>query len=127
MSENSLHMLGDAGAIAALPEAMAPVPNRQDLGQDLDNATWAGDHPVNIRLSIPLPFRRFYITVVAGPERRGRERLEAERDRHPLCKLGNIVFLGYSGLIVMLALSAMIIGAGAFLVGRLFDIHLILT
>ena len=127
MTEDSLHMPDDAGAVAALPEAMTSEPNRQNPGQDLIRASWTGAHPVDIRLSIPLPFRRFYITVVAGTERRDRERLEAERVRRPLCKLGNIVFLGYSGLIVMLALSAMIIGAGAFFIGRLFDIHLILS
>ena len=123
MSENSLRMVGGAGVMTPMSEAVAPAQSRQDE----DRASWTGNHPVNIRLSIPLPFRRFYITIVAGPERRDRERLEAERFRHPLCKLGNIVFLGYSGLIVMLALSALIIGAGVFFIGRLFDIHLILS
>lgn len=113
----------EADSLEAFPAAAAPVPDLQDP----ESASWASDHPVNIRLSIPLVFRRFYITIVAGTERRNRERLEAERGKHQLCKLGNIVFLGYSGLIVLLAIAAMIIGASALLVGQLFDIHLILS
>ncbi len=116
-------MLRGPGTMEALPKAVAPEPDQREL----DAESWASDHPVNIRLSIPLVFRRFYVTIVAGTERRDRERLETERTRHPLCKLGNIVFLGYSGLIVLLALAAMIIGASAVLIGRLFDIHLILS
>ena len=123
MNENAIQMLHGPDAVEALSETPAPAPEQQVL----DAQNWASDHPVNIRLSIPLVFRRFYVTIVAGTERRDRERLEAERVRHPLCKLGNIVFLGYSGLIVMLALSALVIGAGAFFIGRLFDIHLILS
>ena len=36
---------------------------------------WSNDHPVNIRLSIPLLAGRFYLTIVAGRERRSAERL----------------------------------------------------
>lgn len=109
--------------MTALAEPTAPATSQHDR----ETASWADDHAVNIRLSIPLVFRRFYVTIVAGPERRDRERLEAERAKHPVCKLGNIVFLGYSGLIVMLALCAMIIGASGFLIGQLFEINLILS
>lgn len=123
MSENTLQMPREAGTLEASPKAAATAPDLQDL----DRASWASDHPVNIRLSIPLVFRRFYITIVAGTERRDRERRETERSKHQLCKLGNIVFLGYSGLIVLLAFAAMIIGASAFLIGQLFDIHLTLS
>jgi hypothetical protein len=49
-------------------------------------------HPVNIRLSIPLLFKRFYFVVLAGPERRSRIRLKAER--FPLWTPANTIFLG---------------------------------
>ena len=42
--------------IRAIAEAAAP-------------RAWA-THPVDIRLSIPLPFGRYYLALVAGPERR---------------------------------------------------------
>lgn len=52
-----------------------------------------GNHPINIRLSVPLPFRRFYFVMIAGPERRSAERRKEERKRHPLWKIGNFLFL----------------------------------
>ncbi len=50
-----------------------------------------GSHPVNIRFSIPLLFRSYYITVVIGPERRSKERRAIERQKHPLFTLGNVI------------------------------------
>jgi hypothetical protein len=48
-------------------------------------------HQVNIRLSVPLLFKRFYFVVLAGPERRSKTRLKAER--FPLWTLPNAIFL----------------------------------
>ena len=87
---------------------------------------WDNGHPVNIRLSVPLVFWKFYVTIVGGPERRSGERRRAERAQHRLDKLGNVIFMGYFGVIVLLALSAVIIGAGMFLIGQVFDIGIIL-
>ncbi len=67
---------------------------------------WGNDHPVNIRLSIPLLFGRYYVTIVAGKERRSRERRASERKKHPLMKLGNLVVMAACGTICgLLALS----------------------
>ncbi len=67
---------------------------------------WGNDHPVNIRLSIPLFVGRYYVTLVAGKERRSGERLESERKKHPLLKLGNIVVMAVCGTICgLIALS----------------------
>jgi hypothetical protein len=55
-------------------------------------------HPVDIRLSLPLPFGRYYLTLVAGPERRSRRRLADDRQRRPLATLGNLVFFFFSAL-----------------------------
>jgi len=52
-----------------------------------------GPHPVDIRLSLPLPFRRLYLTVLAGSERRSPERIDAERRRRRLIRAANIVFV----------------------------------
>jgi hypothetical protein len=63
--------------------AGTPVQASSSDGQNSPRAEAAADsasqlrwssHPVNIRLTIPLLFRDFYVTIVAGPERRGRER-----------------------------------------------------
>lgn len=50
-------------------------------------------HPVDIRLSLPLPFRRFYLAVLAGGERRSPERLDAESRRRRLVRAANVVFI----------------------------------
>ncbi len=54
---------------------------------------WESDHPINLRLSIPLFSKRYYGTFVAGEERRSPERLKAERQKHPLKTTGNLIFL----------------------------------
>jgi hypothetical protein len=69
------------------------------------------DHPVDIRISIPLPFRRFYITLVAGPERRSPTRLALDRRSRQLASLGNVLFV----LTFVGAFYAAIIGAALFL------------
>ncbi len=49
-------------------------------------------HPVDIRLSLPWVGRRFYVTVVSGPERRPKTRRVAEGAQRPLIAIGNILF-----------------------------------
>jgi hypothetical protein len=55
-------------------------------------------HPVDIRLSLPLPFGRYYLTLVAGPERRSPRRLAEDRRRRPLATVGNLLFFFVSAL-----------------------------
>ncbi len=69
---------------------------------------WGNDHPVNIRLSIPLLFGRYYVTIVAGKERRSGERLAGERKKHPLMKLGNLAVMAACGTICGLAALSMV-------------------
>ena len=60
---------------------------------------WTSDHSLNIRVSIPLVFGRYYITIVAGKERRARARLAKDKLQHPLDTPGNVIFLFLIGLI----------------------------
>ncbi len=69
---------------------------------------WESDHPINLRLSIPLLFKRYYVTIVAGEEHRGSERLSAERRKHPLVSRGNLVFFTLLGTVIGLACLALI-------------------
>ena len=87
---------------------------------------WGNDHRVNIRLSIPLLFWRFYLVVVAGKERRGAERRAQERRCHPLFKPGNAIAFGYIGMVALLALGALIGAAVIMLLRSLFEIEMIL-
>ena len=76
-------------------------------------------HPVNLRFSIPLPFGRYYVTLVAGKEQRGAERLASERRKHPLLSFGNVaVFFGL-GCVCGLALLALFQLASAYLLTEL--------
>ena len=61
---------------------------------------WGNDHPVNIRLSLPLLFGRYYVTIVAGRERRSHQRRIDERRKHPLVTAGNLVVMAAFGTVV---------------------------
>ncbi len=56
----------------------------------LDSGRWQA-HPVDLRLSIPLLWRRFYLVLLAGPERRSAERRRDERFHRPLRAVANVV------------------------------------
>ena len=79
---------------------------------------WGNDHPVNLRLSIPLLFTRYYVTIVAGKERRSGERVVSERKKHPQMKLGNLVFMAACGTICGLAALSMFQLATAYVLLR---------
>ncbi len=57
-----------------------------------------------MRLTIPMLVGSFYLTIVAGHERRSAERQRAERHLHPLLKIGNVVMFLVFGTVVGLAL-----------------------
>ena len=52
-----------------------------------------GRHPTDIRLSIPLLFRRYYLVLLAGQERRSNHRLRQDRNEYPVMTVGNLLFL----------------------------------
>ncbi|MDP6474017.1 MAG: hypothetical protein QF449_05235 [Alphaproteobacteria bacterium] len=66
---------------------------REALGEAMRTRTWRRQS-VDIRLSLPLLSERFFMTVVAGRERRPGQRRKAERVFHPLGTVGNTLFMG---------------------------------
>jgi len=70
--------------------------------------SWRASHAINVRLTIPLPFVRFYLTVVGGRERRNPDRRVDERRKNPIATTWNIVFLGLLGTTTGLALFTVI-------------------
>jgi hypothetical protein len=81
-----------------------------------------GRHPLNLRVSLPLPFGRWYVTLIAGRERRGAERLVEERDKHPLDTVPNVLFLFSAGII---STALLLLGSAFFLIHGLgWSIHL---
>ncbi len=76
------------------------IANRKTPG----GAPWESDHPINLRLSIPLLFKRYYVTILAGEERRSPDRLATERRRHPIKTTGNVIILFATGTALGLAI-----------------------
>jgi hypothetical protein len=67
----------------------------------------AAQYPVNIRVTIPFLPRSFFLTLVAGREKRGPARRREERARHPLNTWGNLfVFIGSTAVFTIAALFA---------------------
>ncbi len=58
----------------------------------LEGGKWP-DHPVDVRLSIPVLWRRFYLVLLAGPERRSAERRKYERARRPVRAIADMILL----------------------------------
>lgn len=50
-------------------------------------------HPVDIRFTLPLPFGPFYVTLVAGRERRSPVRRAVEGRGRQLVRFGNVMFV----------------------------------
>jgi hypothetical protein len=90
-------------------DRLAEVPQGQDdsgatSAEELDKPVsypreWRGDHRVNLRATLPLPFGKWYVTLVAGPERRRKERRVEELKKHPLETTGNLMFLLSIGIV----------------------------
>ena len=66
---------------------------RAALSEALNSSTWRRQS-VDIRLSLPLLTNRYFMTFVAGRERRPGLRRKAERVFHPLGTVGNTLFMG---------------------------------
>lgn len=80
------------------PSSREPVGPEQTLSDEDIEAAFQRvekrDHPVDARLSVPLPGkRRAYVVVLGGLERRNETRRQRDRERHPLLTLGNVLAL----------------------------------
>jgi hypothetical protein len=76
------------------------IANRESPG----GMPWESDHPVNLRLSIPLPFKRYYVTIVAGEERRSAQRRVEDRQKHPIKTTANVIVVSAAGTVLGLAI-----------------------
>ena len=108
MQQNIQHQ--DSPAAAAIERAQAFAAEQASSGEAAaqQDTSWQATHAINVRLTIPLPFTRFYLTIVGGRERRNPDRRIDERRKNPLATKWNIAFLGLLGLITGLALFTVI-------------------
>lgn len=80
---------------------------KEAIYQAADQNTWSA-HPVNIRLSLPFIRRRYYLTIVAGEEKRSLDRRSADRNRYPLRKIANLFFfVGLASVFYIIAIFAL--------------------
>ncbi|MHA1568813.1 MAG: hypothetical protein ACTSXZ_05035 [Alphaproteobacteria bacterium] len=106
------------GNLERLPRHIAAsftLEQRRALTRALQNQNSA-PHVVNIRLSVPLLFKRYYMSIFVGAERRSAARRHAERVVNPLKTTGNMVFVIiaaialYSAGVVGLMLLSSVVG-----------------
>lgn len=63
-------------------------------------------HPVDIRLTLPLLWKKFYVVLVAGPEQRSQQRRTQDRDKNPVWTLPNLLFIALlMGLGILLSVG----------------------
>ena len=100
----------DSPAAAAIERAQAYAAEEASGSETTaqQDASWQPTHAINVRLTLPLPFTPFYLTIVGGRERRNPDRRIDERRKNPLATKWNIAFLGVLGLITGLALFTVI-------------------
>lgn len=100
------------------PIQRIPAPVRESFTPDQISAVssavgQSGRHPVDLRLTLPLPGRPVFFSVVAGRERRSGNRLATERRQHPLHTMGNIVFMfsSLAGFYALALLAVLMMGS----------------
>ncbi len=64
--------------------------------------------PVDIRLSVPFIWRRFFVVFLAGPERRSPERLSRGRVKHAFWTVANVCTVVFVMLFLIPAVIGMI-------------------
>jgi hypothetical protein len=86
------------------PELRGTFTDRQIAA--VDEAFPRTRHGVDIRLSVPLPWGRRYVVLLAGKERRSAERRRLERLRNPLFTVMNVLAMAIIAfLVVFFAIS----------------------
>ncbi len=83
------HVLMDKRNRLCVPREQPQCENDVTKEETRAGPLWESDHLVDLRLSVPLFFKRYYVTLIAGEERRGPERLAAMRQIHPINSTGN--------------------------------------
>lgn len=82
--------------LASIPGDVAATFSADQLGAIagvLRQRAWRRPR-VNVRVSLPLLSRRYFLTLVAGIDKRSAARRAGERAIHPLRTLGNLLFMG---------------------------------
>lgn len=77
----------------------------------------ANPHPVDIRISVPTPWGRYYLALFGGREKRSAARRASDRRLRPLATTANVLFIGGG-----LALVCFLLLIGLLLVGAVIEV-----
>jgi hypothetical protein len=112
MSDATAGNVGTANGLTQLDRVFDLLPEniraslsesqRGALQEALQKVSWQRDHAVNIRFSVPFLFRRMFVTIVAGVEKRAPQRVAHDNESHPLRTIGNFIFLGTMAILIYL-------------------------
>jgi hypothetical protein len=64
--------------------------------------TWTRKHPLDLRVTLPIPGLRLYMVLLGGEERRSQQRLQYTKVLYPLWTPSNIIFLCVFSIILSL-------------------------
>jgi hypothetical protein len=97
MAVSSLPLLSDDDTwlLSRLPENVReqlPPEIKTMIAIAAQDRPWK-THPVDIRFSVPTPFGSYYVTLVAGKERRSPIRRVVEARARQVNRLGNVLFV----------------------------------
>jgi hypothetical protein len=109
--------------VGGLAEPPAPAGRHPPAAEPraASRAGWGGAHPVNLRLTLPTPWGRAFVVLLAGHERRSPTRRRLERARHRLATAGNaLVMLAFGGLVGLAGLAALQLAAALLLADPAF-------
>ena len=87
---------------------------KEAIHKVIEDPSWKRP-PVNIRFTVPIVHKQFYITVVSGEEKRSAERRHHDRHSYPLRTAANVFFfvgiatLFYVAAVMVLAVQSAII------------------
>jgi hypothetical protein len=75
----------------------------QAIEKSLRPREWSDAHPINLRVSVLFPPIKFYLVLLAGEERRSKQRLQYERSLYPFWNFPNICFLSIFFLVFFIS------------------------
>lgn len=87
---------------------------KEAIHRVIEDPSWKRP-PVNIRFTVPIIHKQFYVTVVSGEEKRSTERRRRDRHSYPLRTAANVFFfvgiatVFYMAAVMVLAVQSAII------------------
>jgi hypothetical protein len=103
MSDSQVLVQEDDSTKFAAPDSIP------DSGEATDRSrNWSKDHDINIRLTIPFIAKKYYVTIIAGTERRSPKRRTEERKKHPLWSIGNVALMAIVGANIWFLLNMLL-------------------